>query len=421
MKKPRLLLFGATLLAGLLCFAQGARAQALTASQLLIVTNKKVPESEELARYYMKRRSVPARNLLQLDTGTDENISRQDYEKEIAGPVREFLLKNDPEGKRFRCIVLMYGIPLRVGPPTPDEEQGRQLAELRKRRTDLEERTKAAGKDQARLKALQEQQTAVNNDTARMSKLLAGIAVDSELAIVMDDRYSLRWLPNKYFVGFQGKKIENMPQKVLFVSRLDGPTDAVVRRIIDDSIEVEKTGLSGKAYFDARWPEKELKDPSYYQVYDRLIHHAAQIVRDSKKMTVVLDEQERLFQPGEAPDAALYCGWYSLAKYVDAFTWARGAVGFHAASAECTTLRNKRSAVWCKSMLERGAAATVGPVAEPYLQSFPLPDVFFGCLIDGRFTLAECYALSIPYWSWRMVLVGDPLYRPFAHRAASVK
>ena len=114
-------------------------------------------------------------------------------------------------------------------------------------------------------------------------------------------------------------------------------------------------------------------------------------------MAVVLDEQERLFQPGEAPDAALYCGWYSLGKYVDAFTWAKGAVGFHAASSECTTLRNRTSTVWCKSMLEKGVAATLGPVAEPYLQSFPLPDVFFGCLTDGRLTLAECYAVSNPF------------------------
>ena len=64
-----------------------------------------------------------------------------------------------------------------------------------------------------------------------------------------------------------------------------------------------------------------------------MIHQAAHVVEKSGKMPVVLDEQERLFQPGEAPNAALYCGWYSVGKYVDAFTWARGAVGFHAASA----------------------------------------------------------------------------------------
>jgi uncharacterized protein (TIGR03790 family) len=178
---------------------------------------------------------------------------------------------------------------------------------------------------------------------------------------------------------------------------------------------VENSGLSGKAYFDARWPEKADKNPNPYQIYDRAIHNTADILRKSNKMPVVLDEQERLFQPGEAPDAALYCGWYSLAKYVDAFRWAKGAVGFHVASAECTTLKNSTSRVWCKSMLEKGVAATVGPVAEPYLQSFPTPEVFFACLVDGRLALAECYALANPFWSWQMVLIGDPLYRPFKH------
>ena len=411
----------AAVLAGFLCLVHPAACQALTADQLLIVTNKRVPESDQLARYYMKRRSVPAKNLIQVDTAELEDISRQEYEREIAGPLRAFLARNDPEGKKFMCIVLMYGMPLRVGPPIPTEEERRQISELRKRRIDVEDRIEASEKNEAALKILRKEQEAVQNETTKMSKLFGGASVDSEIAFVMENRFSPQWLPNRYFMGFRGKTIENMPQKVLLVSRLDGPSDTVVRRIIDDSIEVEKTGLSGKAYFDARWPEKEHKDPSYYQVYDRLIHHAARIVENSGKMAVVLDEQERVLQPGEAPDAALYCGWYSPGKYVDAFTWAKGAVGFHAASSECTTLKIRTSTVWCKSMLEKGVAATVGPVAEPYLQSFPLPDIFFGCLTDGRPTLAECYAVSIPFWAWRMVLIGDPLYRPFAHHRTTAK
>ncbi|MFC1820066.1 TIGR03790 family protein, partial [Thermodesulfobacteriota bacterium] len=69
--------------------------------------------------------------------------------------------------------------------------------------------------------------------------------------------------------------------------------------------------------------------------------------------------------------------------------------------------------VWCKMMLEKGVAATIGPVNEPYVQAFPIPELFFRFLLDGYWTLAECYALSQPFWSWQMVLIGDPLYRPF--------
>jgi len=100
-------------------------------------------------------------------------------------------------------------------------------------------------------------------------------------------------------------------------------------------------------------------------------------------------------------------------KYIAAFDWQRGAVGYHIASSECTTLKKEGSQVWCKRMLEEGVAATIGPVAEPYVQGFPLPEVFFSYLLDGYYTLAESYFLSLPYLSWQMILIGDPLYRPF--------
>jgi uncharacterized protein (TIGR03790 family) len=227
------------------------------------------------------------------------------------------------------------------------------------------------------------------------------------------------WIPNPFFLGYQGRTSRNMPErdKVLMVSRLDGPGEEVVKRIIDDSVEVEKEGLRGTAYFDARWPrpsEDKMPDKVGYGFYDLSIHEAAERVRKSGRMPVVVDSEGELFQPGDCPDAALYCGWYRLARYVDAFEWRPGAVGYHIASSECGTLREGNSEVWCKRMLEEGAAAVVGPVGEPYVQAFPLPEMFFGLLVEGRWTLAECYALSVPFWSWQMVLVGDPLYRPFA-------
>jgi len=197
------------------------------------------------------------------------------------------------------------------------------------------------------------------------------------------------------------------------VSRLDGPDAKTVKRIIDDSIKAEEKGLSGIAYFDARWPDPGHKKLSAYALYDRSIHLAAERVKKSRRLPVVLDEKQELFKPGACSDAALYCGWYSLANYVDAFQWKPGSIGYHIASSECSTLKRKNSNVWCKKMLEKGIAATIGPVSEPYVNAFPLPELFFGLLVDGNLTLAECYLISTPYLSWKMVLVGDPLYRPF--------
>ena len=395
----------------------------LTPENVVVVSNKEAWYSVELAEYYMKKRNIPSSNLILLKAPTEEECSRSDYEKSIASPVRAFLRKNDPEGNKFLCLVTMYGIPLRVLPYDLTTKEIKELSELHKQYTSIRDQInkEEQQKDDQKLKSLREEEVRIRRQIDDKRKTPQGAAVDSELALVREDPYPLEsWLPNKFFLGFRGKEIKNMPQNVILVSRLDGPSEVIVRRMIDDSLKTEKEGLHGKAYFDARWPDQidkpassSGKEVTGYSFHDKTIHNAAHLIEKSRRIPVILDSQEALFQPGQCPDAALYCGWYSLAHYVDAFTWVRGAVGYHIASGECVTLKNKKSQVWCKIMLEKGVAATLGPVAEPYIQAFPLPDLFFPLLVEGKLTLVECYALANPFWSWQMVLIGDPLYRPF--------
>ena len=244
-----------------------------------------------------------------------------------------------------------------------------------------------------------------------------GASVDSELMLVLAGKYPLAmWVPNPFFLGFKDEKLKLAKKDVTMVSRLDAPAPEMVQRMIDDAIAVEKVGLTGTAYFDARYVDPGDKPVSGYGLYDKSIYLAAKRIREKELMPLVLEDTGKLFQPGECPRAALYCGWYSLARYVDAFEWVPGAIGYHIASAECRTLRQGNSQVWCKRMLEDGVAVTIGPVDEPYVQAFPLPEVFFRVLTEGMLTVAESYLLSLPYLSWKMVLVGDPLYRPFQDR-----
>ena len=63
---------------------------------------------------------------------------------------------------------------------------------------------------------------------------------------------------------------------VLIVSRLDGPTAQTVRRIVDDTLATEQTGLQGTAYFDARWQNPQTNEnKSGYALYDAALHNAA--------------------------------------------------------------------------------------------------------------------------------------------------
>ncbi|MHC4648832.1 MAG: TIGR03790 family protein [Planctomycetota bacterium] len=90
-------------------------------------------------------------------------------------------------------------------------------------------------------------------------------------------------------------------------------------------------------------------------------------------------------------------------------------MGYHIASLEAENLRDPNSSRWCPAMLADGITATLGAVAEPYLHSFPEPKAFFLQLFDGR-CLVEAYYLTKPFNSWQLVLIGDPLYRPFKRR-----
>ena len=98
----------------------------------------------------------------------------------------------------------------------------------------------------------------------------------------------------------------------------------------------------------------------------------------------------------------------------DAFDFVDGAVGYHIASFEAIDLRDSTSSQWCPAMLTDGITATIGPVAEPYLTAFPKPHEFFEELIEGK-CLVEAYYITKPFNSWQMLLVGDPLYKPFGN------
>lgn len=385
-------------------------APCLTADQIAVIANLREEESIDLARFYMEKRSIPAANLIAVDIDAAEACSRADYDRLIALPVKRFLLKNP---SKIRCLVTMYGVPLKITSPKFTGTAEMTLHNLGEQKKAISLSLKEA-EHESLLKGMRSELVRLKEEINALSKMHdMRASVDSELSLVLRVHPLADWLANPYFSGNSSSFLSIGREDVLMVSRLDGPTPSIVRRIITDSLAAEKNGLAGSAFFDARWSDPGLKKVRGYAWYDRSIHRAASLVRRGGRVAeVVLDDTPELFQPGPERPAALYCGWYSLGRYVDAFTWQTGAVGYHIASSECTTLKRENSRVWCKMMLEKGVAATLGPVGEPYVQAFPLPELFFAYLTSGK-NLVESYFFSLPFVSWKMALIGDPLYTPF--------
>ncbi len=383
----------------------GAAAMALSPHEVLVVANQNVRQSISLARFYMEQRKIPKKNLLVLFLTDKETCSQEEYQTKAVPMVRKALDQNQD----IRVLVSMFGVPLRIADPGKLPAEQTRLREYEQQKNALEDEL-AAQRDTAdirrKLSEIQRTMTAFLRGIDRVA------AFDSELAMVRIKDYDLNlWQPNPYYLGFHNQNVPFSRSDILMTSRLDGPDPGTVKRMILDAIAAEKNGLKGSACFDARWPEPEKTDLSGYAFYDKSIYNAARILRTENRLPVVINDAPTLFQEGEGLEAALYCGWYSLGKYIDAFVWQKGSVGYHIASSECTTLKNKNSQVWCKKMLEKGVAATIGPVGEPYVQAFPVPELFFNFLTEGYLTLVESYMVSLPFLSWKMVLVGDPLYR----------
>ena len=244
-------------------------------------------------------------------------------------------------------------------------------------------------------------------------------SVDSELTLLWWDRDqypAAGRFSNPLFYGnvsISDPSSSRLP--VIIVSRLDAPTPQLAMSLVDRSMETEQRGLTGKAYIDSRGIQPD--GTVGYGYYDQGLRDLADLLRTHATYPVVLEDTERRFsRRGDAPDVAIYAGWYKLRSYEDAFTFNPGAIGYHIASGEAVSIHDPNESGWCKNALERGITATLGPTGEPYVDAFPLPNEFFALLLTGRYTLAEAYALTTRYVSWRMVLFGDPLYNPWRGR-----
>lgn len=400
-----------------LLFACCTSGFALEPAEILVIANSDNTASVEIAQYYCQQRQVPTKNILTLPLGAQlrDTISRNDYEKLLAEPIREKLFSLEFAGK-IRSLLTTYGVPYKVGPRGPLENSEDRLKQLKvsaeQEKEAIEQLQQSSLSVSAEYKQRKDKLTQLQLEIDYISGKETNASVDSELSMVLFGAYELyRWQPNALRVSPLIGSLNNLlswDSNTLMVCRLDGPDYSIVKGLVDKAIAAEKTGLTGVAYIDSRgFTGKDL-----YGYFDQSLRDLALLTRLRTELPVKEERTKEIFAPGACPRTAIYCGWYSLKNYVDAFDFVDGAVGYHISSFEATDLRDPNSSQWCPAMLKDGITATLGAVAEPYLHSFPEPKAFFLELYNGR-CLVEAFYHTNPFNSWQLVLIGDPLYKPF--------
>jgi uncharacterized protein (TIGR03790 family) len=366
------------------------------AAHLLVVYNTKDPDSGDLAHYYAARRNIPGERILAITCPVTEEITRKQFDETIRSPIVDYLVeKNWMErdtkfarvGNHYMnllvakrndiwAIVLMRGVPLKIA-PDPSDTEGLQTEPL---------------------------------------LLTNAAAVDNELALL--PVFGLPkggFVPNIFFEDqLNGiKRIgPELARNMVMVTRLDGPTVADVRRMIDDCINAETTRLAGEAVIDTR----NLTDKKNgYTVGDDWLRTARDaLVKDGWHVRFD-DKPEVLPSTDPCNHVALYLGWYAEQATGPWITppnrFVPGAIAYHLHSYSASTVRSTTEH-WVGPLISHGADATMGMVYEPVLALTPHEDIFTRRLLQGAYFAEAAYA-SERGLSWMMTVVGDPLYRPF--------
>ncbi len=353
-----------------------------------VIYNSEVPDSKVLANHYARARQIPKENLIGLPLPETDEISRTDYDAQLRDPLqkifderswwkREVAASNllQPVTNKIRFLVTVRGVPFKIA-RTPETIEPAD----RKRRI------------------------------YKPSPTADEASVDAELSLFGISGYPIKGsVPNPLFR--RDDSIMTATHTAVFlVGRLDGPDFAICTRLVDDALAVEKTGLRGMAYLDLA------KKGGGYEAGDTWIENIATMNLQRGIPTVVDRNRDTYVTNYPMRDAAFYYGWYSHHRngpFLNPdFDLRKGAVAVHLHSFSAHNLRSPGKR-WTGPLQAKGAAATLGNVYEPFLALTHHFDIFHDRLMKG-YTLGEAAFMALPTLSWQAVVLGDPLYRPFA-------
>jgi len=88
-------------------------AAAQSADNVAVIINDNSAASQLIGEHYVRKRSIPAANVIRIHAPTDESIDRATYNATIEGPIGEALGRAGLQDQ-IAYIVLTKGVPLRV-------------------------------------------------------------------------------------------------------------------------------------------------------------------------------------------------------------------------------------------------------------------------------------------------------------------
>jgi uncharacterized protein (TIGR03790 family) len=340
---------------------------AAQSDSVLIVVNQASGLSRKIGEYYALQRRIPASNICRFSSTDNEEITRSDFDSQIAGPIGKYLTAHSLVEKVL-YIVTTAGVPFKIRGtlgPTGD-----------------------------------------------------AASVDSELTLLYSDLHGRphplpSGAPNPFFSKINAP-FRHPDFPIYLVTRLAGFDFDDAKGMIDRALQARNRG---KFVIDLKANDKT-------QGNRWLIEAAGQLPRDRVRIDV-----SRAVIANES-DVIGYAAWGSndpdrKQRHLG-FHWLPGAIMTEYVSTNARTFIrppdswtigtwDNRSAFFAGSpqtltadYIHDGVTGASGHVYEPYLAYTPRPNILLPAYYHGR-NLAESYYLAIPLLSWMNVVIGDPL------------
>jgi len=369
----------------LVCVGAAVPVRAQTAENVAVVINDASPESKQVGEYYVKARSIPAENVIHIQTAPEDIVQPAAFVATIQQPIAAALVKANLQD-RILYLVLTKGIPLRI-----------------------------AG-------------------TGGQDGTVA--SVDSELTLLYRRMTGQTASPggridNPYYLGAkpltEARLFTHRDMDIYLVSRLDAFTVEEAIALVD---RAGQTAREGSIVLDQR---------------DALVNRLGEdwLGLAAERLTKAGHGERVVFEttPKPARDVSSVMGYFSWGS-ADPQNRVRrvkmdfvpGAIAAMFVSTDARTFKEPPAAwmplnldersTWfggssqslLGDLIREGVTGAAGQVSEPYLQSAVRPEILFPAYLAG-FNLVEAFYLAIPHVSWQTVVIGDPLCAPFARRS----
>ena len=339
---------------------------------MTLVVNDRSPVSKRLGSFYAGWHELRPQQLCHISTSEDESMSRADFDKEIAGPLKD-CLKRTGRVESTYYVVLTQGMPIRV-----------------------------------------------NAEKRGDWRMTDGASVDSEVALLYLELHGAKLKRegpmNNPFYRRKEQAFAHPAVPIYLVTRLAGYSFEDAKRAVERCRGAKNIG---RVVLDLKADNDEegnnwLRDAGILLPEDRVSMDVTPKVLSGVK------------------DVIGYAGWGSNDRArksrKSGMAWLPGAIATEFVSSNGRTLKmppyNWTLGSWenAKShfagspqsmMLDyvwEGVSGVSGNVDEPYLSLTARPDQLFAAYLSGR-NLAESFYLSLPGLSWQSIIIGDPLCR----------